>query len=91
MDRDKLVEAWHTYGAQFSVFVPQQQPTPTTWEPDVEEFDEKGRVNPTYLKHWKFLGPDKGVPAGTLRQIQDFARPLAVLRLPAPQVPAPHL
>jgi hypothetical protein len=54
-DRNKLVEAWHAYGAEFGVFVPQQQPAPTTWDPDVEEFDEKGRVNPHYLKHWKFL------------------------------------
>ena len=62
-DRDeklnKLVEAWHAYGAQFSVFVPQQQPAPTTWEPDVEEFDDKGRTNPHYLKHWKFFGKTK--------------------------------
>jgi hypothetical protein len=35
--------------------VPQQQPAPTVWDPDVEEFDEKGRVNPHYLKHWKFF------------------------------------
>jgi hypothetical protein len=52
---NSLVAAWHAYGAQFSVFVPQQQPAPTTWEPDVEEFDAKGPVNPHYLKHWKFL------------------------------------
>jgi hypothetical protein len=62
-DRDdklnKLVEAWHAYGAQFSVFVPQQQPAPTTWEPDVEEFDEKGLTNPHYLKHWKFFPQTK--------------------------------
>jgi len=54
-ERNKLVHAWHDYGAEFSVFVPQQQPAPTTWEPDVEEFDGKGRVNPHYLKHWKFF------------------------------------
>jgi hypothetical protein len=62
-DRDeklnKLVEAWHSYGAQFTVFVPQQQPAPTTWDPDVEEFDQKGRVNPHYLKHWKFFAQTK--------------------------------
>jgi len=58
-ERNKLVEAWHAYGAQFTVFVPQQQPAPTTWDPDVEEFDEKGRVNPHYLKHWKFFAQTK--------------------------------
>jgi hypothetical protein len=56
---NRLVAAWHAYGAQFSVFVPQQQPAPTTWDPDVEEFDEKGRVNPHYLKHWKFFAQTK--------------------------------
>jgi hypothetical protein len=54
-ERNKLIQAWHAYGAEFSVFVPEQQPSPSTWEPDVAEFDEKGRVNPHYLKHWKFF------------------------------------
>jgi len=62
-DRDeklnKLAKAWHDYGAQFSVFVPEQQPAPTKWEPDVEEFDEKSRVNPHHLKHWKFFAQTK--------------------------------
>lgn len=58
-ERNKLVEAWHAYGGQFSVFVPQQQPAPSTWEPEVEEFDEKGSTNPHYLKHWKFLPQTK--------------------------------
>ena len=34
-------------------------PAPTTWEPDVEEFDDKERTNPHYLKHWKFFGKTK--------------------------------
>lgn len=55
IDRDELVKVWHDYGLRFSVFVPAHQPRPDTWEPDVPEFDEKGRVNPHYLKHWKFL------------------------------------
>jgi hypothetical protein len=38
---NKLVEAWHAYGGQFSFFVSQQQPAPTTYEPDVEEFDKR--------------------------------------------------
>jgi hypothetical protein len=25
-ERNELVNAWHAYGAQFAVFVPQQQP-----------------------------------------------------------------
>ncbi len=37
--RNNLVKAWHAYGAEFGGFVPQQQPAPTVWDPDVEEFD----------------------------------------------------
>ncbi len=58
-ERNKLVKDWHAYGAEFGVFVPQEQPAPTLWEPDVEEFDDKGRVNPHYLKHWKYLAQTK--------------------------------
>lgn len=59
IDRDEFVRAWHEHGLRFSVFVPDHQPKPDTWEPDVEEFDEKGRTNPHYLKHWKFLSQTK--------------------------------
>ncbi|MFC1833868.1 hypothetical protein ACFL2Q_03925 [Thermodesulfobacteriota bacterium] len=59
IDRDEFVKAWHEYGLQFSVFVPEHQPKPDTWEPDVAEFDARGRVNPHYLKHWKFLARTK--------------------------------
>ena len=79
---NKLVEAWHAYGAQFTVFVPQQQPAPTTWEPDVEEFDDKGRTNPHYLKHWKFLWQDKRLSERALRQVPYPPRPRFNLRLP---------
>ncbi len=58
-ERNKLVEAWHAYGAEFPVFVPQQQPAPTVWDPDVDEFDDKGQVNPHYLKHWKLFPQTK--------------------------------
>jgi hypothetical protein len=58
-ERNKLVQDWHAYGAEFGVFVPQEQPAPTVWDPDVEEFDHKGRVNPQYLKHWKYLAQTK--------------------------------
>ncbi len=56
---NELVKAWHDYGAQFSVFVPQQQPGPTIWDPDVAEFDDRERTDPNYLKHWKFLARTK--------------------------------
>lgn len=59
LDRDELVRAWQDYGLRFSVFVPDHQPRPATWEPDVHEFDENGLVNPHYLKHWKFLAGTK--------------------------------
>jgi len=32
---EDLVAAWHAYREQYMVFVPQQQPAPSTWEPDV--------------------------------------------------------
>jgi hypothetical protein len=32
-ERNKLVEAWHAYGAEFTVFVPQQQPAPPRGTP----------------------------------------------------------
>lgn len=54
-ERNKLVQDWHAYGAEFSVFVPQERPAPTEWDPEVDEFDDKGRVNPQHLKHWKFF------------------------------------
>jgi hypothetical protein len=59
LDRDEFAKAWHDYGLRFSVFVPDHQPKPDTWEPDVEEFDSAGKVNPHYLKHWKFLSRTK--------------------------------
>jgi hypothetical protein len=48
-ERNRFIESGHAYGAEFYVFVPRQQPAPTTWDPDVKEFDEKGRINPHYL------------------------------------------
>ena len=73
-----------------SVFVPQQQPAPTTWEPDVEEFDDKGRTNPHYVKHWKFFAQTKDFLRRALRQVPYPPRPHSDLRLPNPQIPAPH-
>ncbi|AFM26112.1 hypothetical protein [Desulfomonile tiedjei] len=59
LDPDEFIRAWHEYGLRFSVFVPDQQPKPDTWEPDVQKFDEKGLTNPHYLKHWKFFASTK--------------------------------
>jgi hypothetical protein len=59
VDPDEFIRAWHEYGLRFSVFVPDQQPKPDTWEPDVQEFDKKGLVNPHYFKHWKYFAPTK--------------------------------
>lgn len=59
LDRDELIKVWHRYGARFGVFSPADQPVPTVWDPPIEEFDEKGRTNPHYLKHWKFLEKTK--------------------------------
>jgi hypothetical protein len=42
-DIEDIVAAWHAYGEQFSVFVRAQQPALSTLEPDMPEFDEKGR------------------------------------------------
>lgn len=58
-DVSDLPVAWHAYGEQFSVFVRAQQPAPSIWEPEVPEFDGKGRVNPHHLKHWKFFARTK--------------------------------
>jgi hypothetical protein len=41
-ERIKLVQAWQAYGSEFGVFVPQEQPAPTIWDPDIEEFDDTG-------------------------------------------------
>lgn len=54
-----LVELWREYGKRFTVLVPEQQPVPEVWDPQVPETDDKGRTNPQYLKHWKFLDRTK--------------------------------
>ena len=55
LDPQSVIEAWREYGKRFTVFVPEYQPVPDIWEPDIPEYDDKGKTNPQYLKHWKFL------------------------------------
>lgn len=59
ISKDELVKAWHLYGARFNVFSPFDQPRPLKWDPEIEEFDEKGLTNPVYLTHSKFLDDTK--------------------------------
>ena len=54
-DACTLVELWRAYGERFAVFLPEHQPVPETWEPSIAEKDARGRINPQYLKHWKFF------------------------------------
>lgn len=57
MDRDNLVEAWKQYGATYSVFVPEEQPTPKGegWDRPMLEPSETGTIDPQLLKHWRFF------------------------------------
>jgi hypothetical protein len=54
-DACTLVELWRAYGERFAVFLPEHQPVPETWEPNIAEKDTRGRIDPQYLKHWKFF------------------------------------
>jgi hypothetical protein len=54
-DACALVGLWRAYGERFAVFLPEHQPIPERWEPSIAEKDTRGRVNPQYLKHWKFF------------------------------------
>jgi DNA-binding transcriptional ArsR family regulator len=58
-ERNWMMERWHEYGREFGVFVPEQQPAPEVWEPDLPPPDEKGRLDPQVLKHWEQLFPTK--------------------------------
>jgi hypothetical protein len=57
--RNWMVERWHQYGETFSVFTPAEQPAPDIWEPDLPEYDDKGKLHPDALKHWQYLFPTK--------------------------------
>jgi hypothetical protein len=70
---NKLIKARHAYGAEFTVFVPQQQPAASTWNPDVEQLDEKGRVNHHYLKHGS-SSPRQKTSSRTPRYPLSFSR-----------------
>jgi len=41
-DDTELLRAWHEYGKNFSAFVPEEQPFPEIWEPEIPEPDDKG-------------------------------------------------
>lgn len=57
--RTRMMEIWHEYGKTFNSFVPEEQPFPDEWEPDVPGSDDKGRLSPQALKHWEQLFPTK--------------------------------
>ena len=52
---NRLVQAWHEYGETFSVFLPEDQPAPDEWDPVIPNADDKGRLDPQALKHWRYL------------------------------------
>jgi hypothetical protein len=58
-ERTRVMEIWHEYGRSFNAFVPEEQPYPEEWEPDVPAADEKGRLDPQVIKHWDHLFPTK--------------------------------
>jgi len=57
--RTRMMEIWHEYGRTFNSFVPEEQPFPDEWEPDLPGPDDKGRLSPQALKHWEQLFPTK--------------------------------
>ena len=57
--RTRMMEIWHEYGETFNSFVPEEQPCPEEWEPELPGPDEKGWLSPQALKHWEQLFPTK--------------------------------
>jgi hypothetical protein len=57
--RNRMMEIWHEYGQTFNSFVPEEQPYPEEWEPELPGSDDKGRLSPQVLKHWEQLFPTK--------------------------------
>jgi hypothetical protein len=53
--KNLLAKRWHEYGERFSVIVPEEQPYPTVWDHELTVTDEKGRLSPQRLKHWRYL------------------------------------
>ncbi len=37
--RDILLKQWRGYGENFSAFVPDEQPFPSTWDPELPDID----------------------------------------------------
>jgi hypothetical protein len=58
-DDKELLRAWHEYGKTFSAFVPEEQPFPEIWEPEIPEPDDKGRLHIQAPKHWQYLFPTR--------------------------------
>jgi hypothetical protein len=58
-ERNRIMQIWHEYGQTFNSFVPEEQPFPEEWEPEVPGPDDKGRLSPQVLKHWEQLFPTK--------------------------------
>lgn len=54
-EKDLLASRWHEYGERFALIVPEEQPAPTVWDPELPDTDEKGRLSPQALKHWRYL------------------------------------
>jgi len=53
--KEILAKRWHQYGERFSVIVKDEQPYPSVWDPELPSNDEKGRLSPQKLKHWRHL------------------------------------
>jgi hypothetical protein len=67
--RTRMMEIWHEYGQTFNSFVPEEQPFPDEWEPEVPEVDDKRRLSPQALKHWDQLFPTKDFYANDTQTI----------------------
>jgi hypothetical protein len=57
--RTRMMEIWHEYGKTFNTFVPEEQPFPDEWKPELPGPDDRGRLSPQVLKHWEQLSPTK--------------------------------
>ncbi len=57
--RNTLLKHWHGYGKNFSAFMPEEEPFPDIWKPEIPDPDDKGRLHLQALKHWQYLFPTK--------------------------------
>jgi len=53
--KEFLARRWLHYAEKFSIAVPEDQPYPSVWDPELPDTDEKGRMSPQALKHWRHL------------------------------------